>query len=114
LSDTVIETTFEGHLTPDVLAAAGAEYWRLAGERLVPYAVLDAVAVTGFDRAIASEGWLASGRFRERGGREYAMITTSSALRMLGAALAASTHVPFRLFDTRADAFAHLRSIGAW
>jgi hypothetical protein len=114
LSDVVIEVTFEGYLTADVLAASGAEYWRLAVDRPVPYAVIDAVAVTGFDRTIATEGWLASSRFRERGGLEYLMVSTSSALRMIGAALAASSHVPFRFFDTRAEAFAHLRALGAW
>jgi hypothetical protein len=110
----VIEVTFDGHLTAEVLAASGADYWRVAGDLPAPYAVIDAVAVTGFDRTIATEGWLASNRFRERGGREYAMISTSSALRMLGAALTASSHVPFRFFDTRAEVFAHLRAIGAW
>ena len=115
LSDVVSETVFEGYLTSEVFAAADAEYWRVVGSmRALPYAVMDGTVITGFDRAIASSAAPALDLFRERGGQEYLMVTTSAPFRMLGSALAASCRVSIRFFDTRASAFERLRQLGAW
>ena len=110
----VFETTFEGYLTPHLLARSDRAYWDLAGHNAIPYAILDGTGVTGSDPAIAERAGPAMRFFVERGGREYLMITSSGILRMIGSALAATHRVAARFFETRADALAHLRSIGRW
>jgi hypothetical protein len=110
----VFETTFEGYLTPHLLARSDRAYWDLAGHNAIPYAILDGTGVTGSDPAIAERAGPAMRFFVERGGREYLMVTSSGILRMIGSALAATHRVTARFFETRADALAYLRSIGRW
>jgi hypothetical protein len=110
----VFETTFEGYLTPHLLARSDRAYWDLAGRNAIPYAILDGTGVTGSDPAIAERAGPAMRFFIERGGREYLMVTSSGILRMIGSALAATHRVTARFFETRADALAYLRSIGRW
>jgi hypothetical protein len=114
LSDRVTETRFDGYLTVELVHKASADYWALVGAQPAPYAVWDGTGVTGFERTIGDAAGRAVQLFKERGGLEYLVVTTSSGLRMMGAAMAASTQVPFRFFDTRAEAFEHLRALGAW
>jgi hypothetical protein len=114
LNDAVSETSFTGYLTADLFAACDRDYWRVAGDRAIPYAVLDGSAVTGYEPGIHAAARPAMGLFKERGGREYLIVASSGVVRMLGSSLAASSQVPFRLFDTRDDAFEYLKTIGMW
>jgi hypothetical protein len=114
LTEEVSETTYEGYLSAELLAACDVDYWRVAGDRAIPYAVLDGTLVTGYDPALPSSAGPAMRLFRERGGHEYLMVTSNGILRMMGSAIAAASQVPFRFFETRADAFEYLRSIRRW
>jgi hypothetical protein len=110
----VTEATYQGFLTPELFAACDRDYWRLTEDGAVPYYVLDGTGVTGYEAALTAIAAPAMRLFRERGGREYLVVTTSSNLRMMASALAASAQVPFRFFDSRADAFEYLKSIHKW
>ncbi len=114
LTDEISEVAFEGFLDGPLLEECDRAYWAVAGDRALPYAIVDGTAVTGSDPAIAWSAGLGMRLFVERGGREYLMVTSNGILRMMGSAVAATHRASARFFDTRAGALAYLRSIGKW
>ncbi len=107
LDDEVIETIFEGYMTSALVDAADEAYFALVGARASRFNILNGEKVTGIEPSIGLRGTAAIKRFREAGGEEYLMVSTSGILRMMGAALIAASQTPFRMFETRAAAIAY-------
>jgi hypothetical protein len=114
LNDDVTETAFDGHLTSGLLSEYAHEYGKIAGERSFPYAIIDGSRISGYDPSIATSAAPALRTFADRGGREHLMITTNGMLRMMASAISTAHRVTFRFFETRADAFEYLKSLGMW
>lgn len=109
----IVDTTYHGYCsralvqsvldyTPDVLSKVPGTCW-----------LLDMGEVTAFDSECRVPGSEILNLFRDGGGDRFAVVVTSGMLRMTLAAVAFASRLPIKLFASRSEALAYLRSRGA-
>lgn len=107
---TIVDTTYLGYCsralvqsvlgyTPEVLSSVPGTCW-----------LLDLSGVNGFDADCRIPGGDILKLFRDRGGDRFAVVVTSGALRMTLAAVAFAARLPIKLFGSRIEAMAFLRT----
>jgi hypothetical protein len=110
LEGSIVETSYRGvctralvqsvlEITPEVLDSVPGTLW-----------LVDLSSITSSEAMARIPGADLLKIFRERGGAEFAVSISSAALRMIFTAIAFAAPVPLKLFATREEALAHLRS----
>jgi hypothetical protein len=107
-----METVFTGYVTLDVAQSGYVAAFALLGDRAVHYWTIDVSAITGFEASIRSAGFRWMKDFRSRGGQRMFVVTASSAVRMMGSALAFATGMPVSFVPSREHAAKRIAMAG--
>lgn len=108
LDDETVEVTYSGHAGEALVAEGARQFWRVAGDRSVRFALVEAGAVTGIEGGIARVGRLWLSQFKAQGGQLITVIATLSALRMVLAAILFASGAPARTVSSREEAVAQI------
>jgi hypothetical protein len=108
----VLELTFTGAITPDVMARAiSALQAQLVGRTTVRYIVVDASQVSSFSVSIREQGIEMVRLLKEFGLRRAIAVYANAALRMFSLALSFACNLPTEAVATRDEAMARVAEL---
>jgi len=109
LEPNLLETAYQGHVSPELIAKARKEAEPLLGEMTQPRWLVDSSRVASFDLGIRKELAALFDVFQRSGGRRLAIVTQNAGARMVASAVGFAARLPVKFFPERGAALKYLR-----